>query len=87
MVNMYICVPIKLKLLKQLNIEVKISNLNHYLPETKSKKSQDFLSDPQLAMAMKEGTKVIHSAAENSVFTKYVHIEFCCKGYANKAHA
>ncbi|KAL7331473.1 hypothetical protein PS15p_203662 [Mucor circinelloides] len=50
--------------------EVKINNLNHYLPETKSKKNQDFLSDPQLAMAMKEGTKVVHSAAENSVFTK-----------------
>jgi uncharacterized protein (UPF0216 family) len=73
MVNMHMHVPLKLKSLKKLfNVEVKISNLNHYLPETKSKKNQDFLSDPQLAMAMKEGTKVVHSAAENSLFTKYV---------------
>lgn len=76
MVNMYIYIPFKCKLLKLLYIEVKINNLNHYLPETKSKKNQDFLSDPQLAMAMKEGTKVVHSAAENSVFTKYVFIRF-----------
>lgn len=70
-------------LLKLFHVEVKINSLNHYLPETKSKKNQDFLSDPQLAMAMKEGTKVVHSAAENSVFTKYVHIGFFHDTHAN----
>ncbi|KAI7898656.1 heme oxygenase-domain-containing protein [Cokeromyces recurvatus] len=44
--------------------------MNRFLPETQSKKGQDYLSDPQLASAMKEGTKVVHSLAENSIFTK-----------------
>ncbi|KAI9289798.1 heme oxygenase-domain-containing protein [Umbelopsis sp. AD052] len=30
----------------------------------------EFLEDPQLAGAMREGTKAVHKAAENSVFTK-----------------
>ncbi|KAI8984222.1 heme oxygenase-domain-containing protein [Mycotypha africana] len=30
----------------------------------------DYLEDPQLASAMREGTKVVHRAAETSVFTK-----------------
>ena len=30
----------------------------------------EFLQDPQLAAAMREGTKVVHRAAENSVFTR-----------------
>lgn len=45
-------------------------NLNRYVLETKVKKNQDYLETPQLASAMKEGTKIVHSAAENSVFTK-----------------
>ncbi|KAI9245137.1 heme oxygenase-domain-containing protein [Helicostylum pulchrum] len=49
---------------------VKINSLNSLLPETQQKKNQEYLSDPQLASAMKEGTKVVHTAAENSVFTK-----------------
>jgi hypothetical protein len=50
--------------------EVKPHSVNRLLPETQSKKGQEFLSNPQLASAMKEGTKVVHAAAENSVFTK-----------------
>ncbi|KAI7894229.1 heme oxygenase-domain-containing protein [Mucor mucedo] len=50
--------------------EVKINSLNRLLPETQQKKGQEFLSDPQLAFAMKEGTKVVHTAAEDSIFTK-----------------
>jgi hypothetical protein len=53
-----------------LDYEVKLNSLNHFLPETLQKKNQEFLSDPQLASAMKEGTKVVHTAAEKSVFTK-----------------
>lgn len=30
----------------------------------------EYLEDPQLASAMREGTKVVHRAAETSVFTK-----------------
>lgn len=30
----------------------------------------EFLEDPQLAAHMREGTKIVHRAAENSVFTK-----------------
>lgn len=30
----------------------------------------DYLEDPQLAAAMREGTKVVHRAAETSVFTR-----------------
>ena len=30
----------------------------------------EYLQDPQLASAMREGTKVVHRAAETSVFTK-----------------
>ncbi|KAI9486540.1 MAG: heme oxygenase-domain-containing protein [Benjaminiella poitrasii] len=50
--------------------DVKRSTINRYLPETQNKKGQEYLSNPQLASAMKEGTRVVHSAAENSVFTK-----------------
>lgn len=50
--------------------EIKPHSVNRLLPETQSKKGQEYLSNPQLAFAMKEGTKVVHSAAENSVFTK-----------------
>ncbi|CAO3613749.1 unnamed protein product [Mucor hiemalis] len=50
--------------------EVKLNTVNQFLPETKQKKNQEYLSNPQLASAMKEGTKVVHSAAENSIFTK-----------------
>lgn len=44
--------------------------MNQFLPETKQKKNQEYLTNPQLASAMKEGTKIVHTAAENSVFTK-----------------
>lgn len=52
-----------------ISIDVK-SALNGYLPEKKIKKNQEYLETPQLAFAMKEGTKVVHKAAENSIFTK-----------------
>lgn len=35
-------------------------------PEVES----EILKDPQLAAAMREGTKAVHKAAENSVFTR-----------------
>lgn len=54
----------------ELLLEVKLNTVNQFLPETKQKKNQEYLSNPQLASAMKEGTKVVHSAAENSIFTK-----------------
>lgn len=41
-------------------------NPAHKQPEP----SIEFLEDPQLAGAMREGTKAVHKAAENSVFTK-----------------
>lgn len=31
---------------------------------------EPILEDPQLAQAMREGTKVVHRAAETSVFTR-----------------
>lgn len=31
---------------------------------------ESILEDPQLAQAMREGTKVVHRAAETSVFTR-----------------
>ncbi|KAI8991242.1 heme oxygenase-domain-containing protein [Mycotypha africana] len=57
------------------NNEVKFtSNMNRIIPETQvtstNKLSQDYLETPELASAMREGTKIVHSAAENSVFTK-----------------
>ncbi|KAI8076523.1 heme oxygenase-domain-containing protein [Gilbertella persicaria] len=53
-----------------LGSEVKLSSLNYFLPETQIKRNHEYLLDPQLASAMKEGTKIVHSAAENSAFTK-----------------
>ncbi|CEP16478.1 hypothetical protein [Parasitella parasitica] len=50
--------------------DVKINMFNNYLLETKPKKNQEYLSNPQLASAMKEGTKIVHAAAENNIFTK-----------------
>ncbi|ORZ24162.1 hypothetical protein BCR42DRAFT_402370 [Absidia repens] len=50
--------------------------LDRFLPETypikinKYQESQEILDDPQLAMAMRQGTKVVHRAAEDSVFTR-----------------
>lgn len=37
---------------------------------TNEPEPMEFLEDPQLAGAMREGTKIVHKAAENSVFTK-----------------
>lgn len=37
---------------------------------TKESEPIEFLEDPQLAGAMREGTKIVHKAAENSIFTK-----------------
>ncbi|ORZ21542.1 hypothetical protein BCR42DRAFT_321343 [Absidia repens] len=50
--------------------------LDRFLPETypikndKCQESKEILDDPQLALAMRQGTKVVHRAAENSVFTR-----------------
>jgi hypothetical protein len=50
--------------------------LDRFLPETypikinKYQEHTEILDDPQLAMAMRQGTKVVHRAAENSVFTR-----------------
>lgn len=49
--------------------------LNQFLPDDQLEKlfSDDadiILDDPQLAGAMREGTKAAHKAAENSIFTK-----------------
>jgi hypothetical protein len=38
--------------------------------EVKIEQEPEYLEDPQLASAMREGTKVVHRAAETSVFTK-----------------
>ncbi|KAI7902125.1 heme oxygenase-domain-containing protein [Cokeromyces recurvatus] len=38
--------------------------------EVKVEESTDYLKDPQLASAMREGTKAVHRAAETSVFTR-----------------
>jgi hypothetical protein len=32
----------------------------------------EYLDDPQLASHMREGTKVVHRAAETSIFTRYL---------------
>ena len=39
-------------------------------PLPKKDLDSEILEDPQLAAAMREGTKAAHKAAENSVFTK-----------------
>jgi hypothetical protein len=44
--------------------EIKVSEQVVKLPEP------TYLDDPQLASAMREGTKVVHKAAESSIFTK-----------------
>ncbi|KAI8990028.1 heme oxygenase-domain-containing protein [Pilobolus umbonatus] len=46
--------------------------LNSFLKSQgrEQKEEDEILEDPQLAMAMREGTKVIHRAAETSVFTR-----------------
>ncbi|KAI9480330.1 MAG: heme oxygenase-domain-containing protein [Benjaminiella poitrasii] len=47
--------------------EIKVNeNQEAITPESES----DYLEDPQLASAMREGTKVVHRAAETSVFTR-----------------
>lgn len=38
--------------------------------EKEEEKEPEYLEDPQLASAMREGTKVVHRAAETSVFTR-----------------
>lgn len=38
--------------------------------EQKVEENVEYLEDPQLASAMREGTKVVHRAAETSIFTK-----------------
>lgn len=38
--------------------------------DIKIEQEPEYLEDPQLASAMREGTKVVHRAAETSVFTK-----------------
>lgn len=39
-------------------------------PKLEEHVAPELLEDPQLAAAMREGTKAVHRAAENSVFTK-----------------
>ncbi|KAJ8662934.1 hypothetical protein O0I10_001110 [Lichtheimia ornata] len=46
-----------------------LAHAHHQFPVFESH-NDDFLKDPQLAAAMREGTKEAHKAAENSVFTK-----------------
>lgn len=46
-----------------------LAHAHHQFPVFESH-DDDFLKDPQLAAAMREGTKEAHKAAENSVFTK-----------------
>ncbi|KAF7729783.1 Heme oxygenase 2 [Apophysomyces ossiformis] len=43
---------------------------NSYVFTINNSEEDAFLEDPQLATAMREGTKVMHKAAENSIFTK-----------------
>lgn len=56
-----------------------IESLNQFLQKSQFEQDQqqkitgtqsDILENPQLASAMREGTKVVHKAAETSVFTK-----------------
>ena len=39
-------------------------------PKIEEPAEPEYLEDPQLASAMREGTKVVHRAAETSIFTK-----------------
>jgi hypothetical protein len=54
-------------LVKMLNGFLEKAKLENILEQDQQ---EEYLEDPQLAMAMREGTKVIHRAAETSVFTK-----------------
>jgi hypothetical protein len=56
--------------LSQIRQETDIIQDGHPNPGHKQPEAIDFLEDPQLAGAMREGTKAVHKAAENSVFTK-----------------
>ncbi|KAI8886696.1 hypothetical protein K501DRAFT_213212 [Backusella circina FSU 941] len=69
--DMMIQIPKDMVTITNNEYEVKLNTINSLLPENRqSKLKQEILSDPELASAMREGTKIVHSAAENSVFTK-----------------
>ncbi|KAI8093687.1 heme oxygenase-domain-containing protein [Halteromyces radiatus] len=57
-------------LVKILNQFLTVSQLDSLFNEKKSDIQEEILEDPQLAQKMREGTKVVHRAAETSVFTR-----------------
>ncbi|CAO3590720.1 unnamed protein product [Absidia cylindrospora] len=61
-------------LVKSLNQFLTVAQLDALFGEDRPvddrKEEEDILEDPQLAQAMREGTKVVHRAAETSVFTR-----------------
>ncbi|CEG67815.1 hypothetical protein RMATCC62417_04181 [Rhizopus microsporus] len=58
-------------LVKMLNQFLQRTELEHLVtPESPKQPEPEVLENPELASAMREGTKVIHRAAETSVFTK-----------------
>lgn len=58
-----------------LNQFLQRTELEHLVtPESPKQPEPEVLENPELASAMREGTKVIHRAAETSVFTKQVHL-------------
>jgi hypothetical protein len=56
--------------LNQIRQDVEIIQGGHPNLNSKEPEPIEFLEDPQLAAHMREGTKAVHKAAENSVFTK-----------------
>lgn len=61
---------ILVQMLNQLLSESSFSTLFGQEDKDALQKEPEYLKDPQLAGAMREGTMVAHKAAENSIFTK-----------------
>lgn len=58
-------------LVKMLNQFLQRTELQYLItPESQKQSEPEVLENPELASAMREGTKVVHRAAETSVFTK-----------------
>lgn len=57
-------------LVKSLNEFFTSSQLSQIVNFESKKPEPEILENPELASAMREGTKVVHRAAETSVFTK-----------------
>lgn len=59
-------------LVKVLNQFLTVAQLDNLFGENRPDFEQEepILEDPQLAQAMREGTKVVHRAAETSIFTR-----------------